>query len=79
MTRIIVFFITLFLFVNPVKSQQVRIAYVGEAIHNIPLYFKDGLTKKINIDSVCKRVENILPAFYFKNVCHRGATTPPPF
>jgi hypothetical protein len=38
MTRIIVFFITLFLFVNPVKSQQVRIAYVGEAIHNIPLY-----------------------------------------
>jgi len=28
MTRIIVFFITLFLFVNPVKSQQVWVAYV---------------------------------------------------
>ena len=34
----------------------------------IPLYFKDGLTKKININSVCKRVENILPAFLFKNI-----------
>ena len=34
----------------------------------IPLYFKDRLTKNINIDSVCKRVENLLPAFLFKNI-----------
>lgn len=34
----------------------------------IPLYFKNGLTKKINIDSVCKRVDNLLPAFLFKNI-----------
>lgn len=39
------------------------------SIHGtVPLYFKNGLTKKINIDSVCKRVENILPAYFFKNV-----------
>ena len=37
-------------------------------IYNVPLYFKDGLTKKINMDSTCKRVANILPSFYFKNV-----------
>ena len=37
-------------------------------IHSIPVYFKDGLTKKINMDSVCKRTANILPPFYFKNV-----------
>jgi len=34
----------------------------------IPVYFKNGLTKKINMDSVCKRVENILPAYFFKNI-----------
>ena len=39
------------------------------AIHGrIPVYFKDGLTKKINFDSVCKRVGNLLPAFLFKNI-----------
>ena len=37
-------------------------------IHNIPVYFKDGLTKKINMDSVCKRTANILPSSYFSNV-----------
>jgi hypothetical protein len=34
----------------------------------IPVYFKNGLTKKINMDSVCKRVGNILPAYFFKNI-----------
>lgn len=34
----------------------------------IPVYFKDGLTKKINMDSVCKRAGNLLPAFLFKNI-----------
>jgi hypothetical protein len=34
----------------------------------IPVYFKDGLTRKINMASVCKRVENILPAFLFRNI-----------
>ena len=34
----------------------------------IPVYFKDGLTRKINMDSVCKRVGNILPASFFKNI-----------
>lgn len=34
----------------------------------VPLYFKDGLTKKININNVTKRVEAILPAFLFKNI-----------
>lgn len=34
----------------------------------IPVYFKNGLTKKINMDSVCKRVGNLLPAFLFKNI-----------
>jgi hypothetical protein len=34
----------------------------------IPVYFKNGLTKKINMDSVCRRVGNILPAFLFKNI-----------
>lgn len=34
----------------------------------IPVYFKDGLTKKINMDSVCKRVGNLLPASLFKNI-----------
>ena len=37
-------------------------------IYKVPLYFKDSLTKKINMDSTCKRVANILPSFYFKNV-----------
>jgi hypothetical protein len=34
----------------------------------IPVYFKNGLTKKINMDSVCKRVGNILPAYFFRNI-----------
>lgn len=34
----------------------------------IPVYFKNALTKKINMDSVCKRVSNLLPAFLFKNI-----------
>ena len=34
----------------------------------IPVYFKDGLTKKISMDNVCRRVENILPAFLFRNI-----------
>jgi hypothetical protein len=37
-------------------------------IHSIPVYFKNGLTKKINMDSVCKRTANMLPSYFFKNI-----------
>jgi hypothetical protein len=42
---------------------------VNSMVHGrIPVYFKDRLTKKISMDNVCRRVENILPAFLFKNI-----------
>jgi len=37
-------------------------------IHGKPVYLKNGLTKKINMDSVCKRIENLLSVFLFKNI-----------
>jgi len=34
----------------------------------IPIYFKNNLTRQINIDSVVKRIENILSSTMFRNI-----------
>lgn len=34
----------------------------------VPIYFKDGLTRKIDMNSVARRVGNILPVSFFSNV-----------
>lgn len=46
------------------KTPQIHYAIYGR----IPLYFRDELKNKININNVIKRVENILPSFLMRNV-----------
>ena len=41
---------------------------VHNSIYNIPVYFKNNLTKNINMQNVTKRIEEILPPFLFANI-----------
>lgn len=53
---------------NKIKEYLQNAPKIHFSIYGKPLYFKNSLSKDIDIGSVCKRVENILPASFFKGI-----------
>jgi len=54
---------------NPLTEYIKQAPKVHHLVHGrIPVYFKNNLTRQINIDSVCSRIENILSSAMFQNI-----------